>query len=75
VIYLKMGTPDYEVYVPSDKFPVVIGIQDFTTNEQGEPVKLRSVLYYPERSYATPLKPKEVVKRFEETSNNAPNFE
>lgn len=32
--YIKMGTPDYEVWVPDDRFPIVVGIHDYTKNEQ-----------------------------------------
>lgn len=61
--YISMGTPDFEVYVPEKPFPVIAGTHDFTTGEQGQSVALHSVLYYPERSYASPLQPREATIR------------
>ena len=72
--YINMGTPDYEVYVPADKFPVVIGTNESEINEQGQPVVLRSRLCYPDSVFRSPLMPKEVVKRFEAEDSKVPGL-
>lgn len=66
-----MGTPDYEVYVPSEPLPGIIGTTDYDINEQMQPVVIRSRLYYPDRIYPSPLSPKEVLKRFEEANGKS----
>ena len=72
--YVNVGTPDYEIYVPDNRTPIVIGIRDYGINEQGDHVKLNSSLVYPDRSFASPLNPKEVVKRFEEANSEVPGL-
>ena len=69
--YINVGTPDYEVYVPSEPLPGILGTRDADMNEQGEPILIRSRLYYPDRIYQSPLKPKEVLKRFKEVNGTS----
>lgn len=75
--HVNVGTPDYEVYVPSEPLPGIIGTQDYDINEQGNAVLVRSRLYYPDRIYPSPLTPKQVLKRFAEAhgKTNVPGLD
>lgn len=69
--HINVGTPDYEVYVPSEPLPGIIGVTDYDINEQSQPVLIRSRLHYADRIYPSPLSPKEVLKRFAEANGKS----
>ncbi|TET80384.1 hypothetical protein E3J38_05645 [candidate division TA06 bacterium] len=73
--HINVGTPDYEVYVPSEPLPGIIGTHDFDENEQGDAILVRSRLYYPDRIYQSPLTPKQVLRRFEEANSKVPGLD
>lgn len=73
--YINMGTPDYEVYVPSSPLPTIIGTTEADINKNGVPIQLRSRICYPEKSFLSPLIPKEVVKRIEEANSDVPGLD
>jgi len=72
--YVNVGTPDYELYVPNDRFPVIVGISDTTLNEESQPATIHSALYYPEKTFTTTLRPKEVIKRLLGEENEVPGL-
>ena len=73
--YINMGSPDYEVYVPSSPLPTIVGTRDCDISENGQAVMLHSRLCYPEKTVLSPLKPKEVLKRFEEVNSKVPGLD
>ncbi len=73
--YIKMGTPDYEVWVPDDRWPVVLGTNECDLNEQGQPIKMHSRLCYPDKTYLCPLHPKEAIRKLEEADSTIPGLD
>ena len=73
--YLNMGTADYEVHVPSSPLPVILGTNEADTDKNGALVLLQSRLCYPERVFLSPLRPREVIDRFEKAESKVPGLD
>lgn len=73
--YIDVGSPEYQIYVPKDRTPVILGTHESDMNESHQAIILHTRICYPEKTFLSPLMPKEVVKRFEEANSKVPGLD